>query len=378
LPLPCSHHDAHWDFSECLGQGSHTSTFPVNLQRTQRAEHWVYRKTWARVDSVPVEGALLYAPTVYQFVAAAPTMAPTYLALHGPQPSRSGYEAPVPYARDLMLERFLYDRCAPESARSPEAATCVLNRAGYTNGSFVGNYGRETFVDELPPGRLPRQGFIWTDDTQTSQWAIGLRRYPDPVNGPGGPLFFLDNAYMRSRGLNATDGPCTRGHSGTYRRDWRNIPPNRLEVRTPSGIQTINEGRYMTGCWALGPGDTDLHVVATWDDALSGLEVAAFQEDRDYFPPAQPRRRRRTTDAGFRDLGVPNAVWVYAQDREVTNYVVTQQAPSPPIGPRPSPTYQWTEDGGATWHALPGQSLPTPGGSSDTWNSRTPGYIVTL
>jgi len=119
----------------------------------------------------------------------------------------------------------------------------------------------------------------------------------------------------------------------------------------------------VTGAWALGPsGGAALALVGAWDNALSGLEHAHSLADRAFFPTAEPLDLIRPAGAAFADLGVPNAVNVYAQDVGVVNLVATQQAPEAALQ-----TFRWTVDAGQHWAAWP---------FAPVWTPIRPGYIV--
>jgi hypothetical protein len=372
----CTHNDAHWDFSECAHSGSVSYAPPLPGGRIDRQEYWLWDGlTWTLIDTVPVEGDLLHTPPVHLFIGLDPTQDLAALIAHGPAPTVEGWLAAIPYRREAFLALALYQRCADPAEQSPDRLTCLTNQTIYTNGTATGHWARETFTSLAPTERLPRQGFLWSDGATTPgarptyHWAVGLRRYLDSVNGAGGSLFFLTNAYLRAGGLDAPDAACVQGTHGKYTRDWRSIPPNALEVRTDRGVLTLREGVYLRGMWGAGPSEdtTPLHVLAAWDNALSGLEVPHYTGENVHFPTPVPLYRRRTTPAGWADLGVTNPVNVFAQDREAVNLLVTRQPPTPVGGPIPRPVYRCSVDGGEHWYDWPG---------TVRWDPNQPGYIV--
>jgi len=374
----CGHGDAHWDFYDCIKAGHKEAIHSGTYRRREKLEIWVWRGGWALHDSVPIEGAPLYTPHTWFQTGVDPA---TPLGFGSPQPGNSGFQSEIPYSRGAEYAYALYFRCPGPEGRSAERDTCLYNTKLYTNGSHDTRWAHELHRDVLPERGLPRQGFIWTHISpgggQSPMLAVGMRRYPDPVSGVGGPLDFITEAYFLAYQPGYVPGGamCLRGTSGAYRRNWRQQTSNVLEVRTHGGSQQHSPAPFMTGFFAAGGDERgNMRLIGAWDLTRSGLEVPLWNGEAATMPPSQPVYKRKIT-SGWEDLGLPRTVqYIYAQSRDVMGLIAVRQNPPVAGTPTPPPAYKVSVNGGAQWYDLPDNRLPAPEGYA--WLKDSPGYVV--
>jgi hypothetical protein len=373
----CTHGDAHMDFYDCIHNVNKELAPEIRVDKEAEVQFWLYNNdTWGHVATAVVEGDGLYTPALYVYYAIDPSgIDDASLALYGPTPADSGNIAPIEYERDAVIDYLMYGACSP--VHDPAESSRLLNSTISTNGHNDILYMHQTFSGMFQTRNLPRQGFCWTETDAAGndrlRWLTGYRLYTDIENGLHGPLFFADNAYMRSIGIDAPDSPGYRGNFGRWRPQWREIPNNKLRIDMGEGMPVdYSTGRFVTGFWAAGanPSGGEPQLVSAWDNALSGLESISFRQELDLLPAPEPLQVIKKGST-WEDIGLARASLVYAQGREITTMLMFYKfADNPSSGTG----LKWTDDTGGTWHTVPNNALP--GLTGLVWDAHSPGYIV--